>query len=312
MNSITTLPSDFDANSDFSFSIDLSVEMGSATISPSQEGSTGLKRPTAGHRLTNRRSNKSGPELSWIFTYGYAVRGTGDARIYCNYDNGKCKATYSSPDGSTSNVIRHLKKAHGLMGAKQGKFQIIHVVKNFCEDTKLYFTMLAEDVWSRSGKPMSDPAVVFGPLDKHIRSSTSVTPNVKNIRSFHTKEEFRQVLVKVLVKNALPYNFLDRDELQELLYMARNTRTEADVALPSPNKMKGLINKTYEQARLEIEALLHDQERISFTVDVWTSGEGVSGFNDYLGIVGHFIDKDWKPRQVLGGFEVLESAHTGK
>lgn len=145
-------------------------------------------------------------------------------------------------------------------------------------------------------------------MDRHVRHISSNT--VQN-KVFFTKQQFRETLVKLLVKNALPYNFVSSNELQALLNMARNTESESDVSLPSPNTMKRLVNSSYDQAKIEISSLLHDQDRISFTCDVWTSGEGVSGYNDFLGVVAHFIDRNWNPRQVLIGFEVLEEGHTG-
>ncbi|OBZ80210.1 hypothetical protein A0J61_11741 [Choanephora cucurbitarum] len=51
------------------------------------------------------------------------------------------------------------------------------------------------------------------------------------------------------------------------------------------------------------------EKKISFTIDTWSSSVK-NGASDYMGVVAHFIDEDWKPKTLLIGFESLEQRHT--
>src|ERR1043165_5324816 len=49
-------------------------------------------------------------------------------------------------------------------------------------------------------------------------------------------------------------------------------------------------------------------EKISFVLDAWTSSNMLS----FFGIICHYIDSDWKLKDILVDFVCLEGSHSGE
>ncbi|KAI0229039.1 hypothetical protein L0F63_004844 [Massospora cicadina] len=69
--------------------------------------------PKASTEIKAKRSSRA--SRSWIFTKGYARR-TRNEELSCHVEClvAGCGKTYTSHDGSTSNISRHLLRAHGI------------------------------------------------------------------------------------------------------------------------------------------------------------------------------------------------------
>ena len=71
------------------------------------------------------------------------------------------------------------------------------------------------------------------------------------------------------------------------------------------NKITNIFN--YEQANLQ-KKLQEILGKISFTLDTWTSKNQKS----FIGVIAHWISKDWKLQQCTIEFCHFEGSHSGK
>lgn len=78
--------------------------------------------------------------------------------------------------------------------------------------------------------------------------------------------------------------------------------------IPTANTVKNRIMNCYEEDKIKIKALLKDiPGKVSFTMDCWTSPSAKS----FLSLTAHFIDKNWKLKNVIIDFIQMNDSHTG-
>ena len=58
---------------------------------------------------------------------------------------------------------------------------------------------------------------------------------------------------------------------------------------------------------LQTITLMENIKKISLTVDAWTSPFQ----DDFLGVTAHWIDDNWRQKELVIGFEPLNGTHTG-
>jgi len=141
-----------------------------------------------------------------------------------------------------------------------------------------------------------------------VGESDNTTPESYSV----TKEMFNDALIKLILKNSLPHTFVNSHEFRHLLNLVRRAASPNIVQVYSANTLASRIRSKATDYKARIISVLKRQTKVNLTMDVWTSSSGTNGSSDYLGVVCHFIDKDFRPKQVLLGFEVLMNTHTGK
>lgn len=165
---------------------------------------------------------------------------------------------------------------------------------------------LAETLWKNSGCQAEKPS---GAIDRHLvhmNAFDNAGPSVS-----YNSTGFKECLVRFVLMNNLPYNIVSSKDFQLLLDVTRNlNHRPQDAVLPCPNTLSTNIDSKRKMLHSAVKDLLAQQHKISFTVDAW-SGGGSNGSSEYLAIVAHFIYAEFKPQQLLIGFEVLDNSHTG-
>jgi hypothetical protein len=118
-----------------------------------------------------------------------------------------------------------------------------------------------------------------------------------------TQEDFDLQVAKALVAINAPFRAIDNEELRRALSM-----TAHGLRIPRSPKISRLVTGYVE--KLETSLLRHmvAGSKISIAYDTWTSPNNYA----FLAVVGYFIDKDWKLREVLLGFEHLVGRHIGR
>ena len=124
------------------------------------------------------------------------------------------------------------------------------------------------------------------------------------------KQIIAHAAMKFVVQNNLSFTIVNAPELQQLMTMAFRAPNEATIQLPSANTIREKALGEFDALFPAITEWLSKQEKISLTIDTWSSSVK-NGASDYMGVVAHFIDEDWKPKTLLIGFEPLEQRHTG-
>jgi hypothetical protein len=82
-----------------------------------------------------------------------------------------------------------------------------------------------------------------------------------------------------------------------------------EVSLLSANSLRRDIDLAYEHKFMRMRGLLHETPgKVSFTVDGWTSPNSQA----FLAITAHWIDLEWRLREVLLDFAPLSGSHTGE
>ena len=122
--------------------------------------------------------------------------------------------------------------------------------------------------------------------------------------SVYSKSSFETQLLRSFVALNLPFRSVNNIQLRRLLTMLR----PHEIFIPHAMRLKILLNDRIGQIEVELLNDLPDGAKISLALDIWTSPNNIA----FMAIVGYFIDRKWKLREVLLGFEPLSGQHTGK
>ena len=100
--------------------------------------------------------------------------------------------------------------------------------------------------------------------------------------------------VEWIIINQHPFTLIEEPKFIDYVHMLN-----PDAVLISADTVKRKIMDLYEANIDKMQESFQDiLEKISFTLDVWTSPSTKS----FLAITAHYIDKDWKLRNVLVDF----------
>ncbi len=118
-----------------------------------------------------------------------------------------------------------------------------------------------------------------------------------------TQEDFDLQVAKALVAINAPFRAIDNEELRRALSM-----TAHGLRIPRSPKISRIVTGFVEQLETNLLKDMVAGSKLSIAYDCWTSPNNYA----FLAVVGYFIDKDWKLREVLLGFEHLVGRHIGR
>ena len=110
-------------------------------------------------------------------------------------------------------------------------------------------------------------------------------------------------LVRVLLSLQLPFRAVDHLQVRRLIYMLN-----PDAHIPSPTTIRTQLQKRTQDIEDQLLVDLPPEGKISLALDCWTSPNKLA----FMAITGYFIDKNWKYREVVLGFEHIQGSHTGE
>ena len=102
----------------------------------------------------------------------------------------------------------------------------------------------------------------------------------------------------------LPFRSVNNIQLHRLLTML----WPHDIFIPHATWLKTLLNDRIGQIEVKLLNDLPHGAKIPIALGIRTSPNNIV----FMAIVGYFIDRKWKLREVLLGFEPLSGQHTGK
>ena len=120
-----------------------------------------------------------------------------------------------------------------------------------------------------------------------------------------TQEQWARKQVILLAKSSLPFQFLARKDFAELIELAQLAPSTPQLLNPvtARRRLQSMVKEGQERVLLD----LPPTAKLSIALDCWTSPFQQA----FMAITGYFIDKDWKYRETLLGFEPLHGAHSG-
>ncbi|KAF2308942.1 hypothetical protein GH714_025281 [Hevea brasiliensis] len=160
---------------------------------------------------------------------------------------------------------------------------------------------------------------------KHLRESCKKYPYKKKLNkeksqralSFHkhsggedvklTSWQFdqdacKEALVKMIIKEELPFRFVEKEGFTEFLQVA-----VPQFKIPSRYTIARDCYQLFISEKKKLSAFIASQcQRVSLTTDTWTSVQNLS----YLCLTAHFIYSKWKMQKRILNFTVIKS-HKG-
>ncbi|KAI1285863.1 hypothetical protein EDD11_000654, partial [Mortierella claussenii] len=132
-------------------------------------------------------------EGSWVWRWAEKRTTNGETKAFCAVKGCRQKTGYAFAGSSTTNLIKHLSKVHGLSQDNQND----------------------------------------GSFSGRASIGDALTNQGKRSSAHFSTEELEQKLCKVLVRHKLPYTFVQSSALQELLHLAHAAPSMNDLKLPS-------------------------------------------------------------------------------
>jgi hypothetical protein len=141
------------------------------------------------------------------------------------------------------------------------------------------------------------------PVDDGTQSTleTFANPRPRDFNSF----VFRSMILRLFTTRQLPLSLIE-DEAFRALLVYLEPRLEKSI--PSRRSLGRYIAKAYDASQSKVEqSLLGAITKINVAFDIWTSpGRRFS----LLGVVGHYLDHQQRPCNVLLGLPRLRGSHT--
>jgi hypothetical protein len=118
-----------------------------------------------------------------------------------------------------------------------------------------------------------------------------------------SEQEFRKRLVRMVVEGMVPFSTVDLKTLRSAFNLLK-----PGVPIPSAKTLKSDLMACFREEDDRInERLRRECSKISVTLDCWVSPNNKA----YLGVTGHYIDKNWALQSLLLDFVPLPGPHTG-
>ncbi|CAB4446773.1 unnamed protein product [Rhizophagus irregularis] len=151
-------------------------------------------------------------------------------------------------------------------------------------------------------------------LNKHIKNKHSSSEklqemSIKDILKAVPKwrydnNEILKCLIKWIIINQHSFTVVEESTFANLIYTL-----QPDARLISADTVKRKIMDLYENNVNKVkESFKNIRGKISFTIDIWTSPSSKS----FLSLTAHYIDNDWKLRNVLVDFIQIFGKHMGE
>lgn len=182
---------------------------------------------------------------------------------------------------STGNILRHLREEHRV--------------------TPPTPINRREDV--PRGTPAESTISYASSTSQPERSSSSILSFTHRVDII----EFRNLLIRWIVQQQVPYFAVDQQEFRDLLYyLAPGLK---DILSTSHTTIGRWIKAEYQAAKQSIkELLVKSLSKIHLSFDLWTSPSGLP----ILGLCAHYLDQSLELRHPLLALKYMKGSHTGE
>lgn len=239
-------------------------------------------------------SNRSRSELWKHFSK------TSENTAKCGY----CTEAIRITGGSTGNLTRHLKRKHPTVPVQENASKSSRISQTCSTTSQSESTSTMSEIsggnnLSEPGTSLAEPAI----LRKPSRQQSLFTEFVSRPISISKSNKFDRQIVKLIVKQYLPFAIVESEELKELVKMMC-----PGYQMPSRKTVsQSLIPKLYNEVLEDVKMKIEKARAVCLTTDSWTSINNES----FVAITGHYIDGDTLHSSLLGCFKYSD-AHTSQ
>src|SRR5262249_2925223 len=148
-----------------------------------------------------------------------------------------------------------------------------------------------------------------GNMWKHVKRAhpdalNAQQPDAGSRGAVYSHDVFHGAVVEWIITSNQPFSEVRAPSFREMI---RASNPNAKV--PSKGPVRHNIDARFEEEKEHVRDVLKGVPgRLSFAVDIWTS----SNVYAFLGIVVHWTDVEWQPRNLLMDMPPLAGGHTGK
>lgn len=143
-------------------------------------------------------------------------------------------------------------------------------------------------------------------LGKKIYGVYAAKPNF-DVTGGYT-EYIHDLIQRCFIQNFIPASVLDDEDFCQMIAGVFFCPWPELLVPLSAKRMRICTKEAHLKIKNSIMELLQKQESLSFTLDMWTSPNSYG----FLGVVVHYIDKNWEPKKLVIGMEHIEGSHTAK
>jgi len=143
-------------------------------------------------------------------------------------------------------------------------------------------------------------------MKRHLMSKHGICESTETYttRSLSTVESLKKDIVYMIVTQNLPFTFIESEGFKGIMRHIPYSGFGF-----SATTLTRIIQNECESAITHLQDLLNDTcQSISLSLDIWTCPT----VDAYLGIIGHWIDPDFKYYQRLLDFKLISGLHTGE
>lgn len=119
----------------------------------------------------------------------------------------------------------------------------------------------------------------------------------------YNQETFEILLVQFLVKSDSAFELVRNKEFKNLL-MYLNSNVQMPSSATCKRRIVGLYDK---QVQIEIKKMKELNTKLSCSLDIWTSPNGVA----FLGVHAHYVSSSWTLEKQLLAFSPFPGVHSG-
>ncbi|KAJ9059819.1 hypothetical protein DSO57_1039758 [Entomophthora muscae] len=139
------------------------------------------------------------------------------------------------------------------------------------------------------------------------KSASRVSPKPVKTETNTGSGNSQNKLLELCLLSHIPFKAVDHPSFRSFLVKgSSNKKSEAKA-----NRVSELILESipdvFKKKIQEVKFLLQQQPHISITCNIWHSPYS----DDFLSITSHFVDSNWRQREIMIGFENLNPSYTG-
>ncbi|KAJ9056877.1 hypothetical protein DSO57_1039651 [Entomophthora muscae] len=209
---------------------------------------------------------------NWIFSQGYGEKVMADAGLMIRCAIPECDRLYRSVNGSTSSIRNHLKRKHGIEGPLESE------------------TVSASPVVTVAAVPQPKKPNTI-PI---VEPMTSLPPPRKQVTPVKPKSVY--IPLENLEENKIPLEVLQDPRLLRFIGTSLPANSQVNLSVMPGNVLEDASIQV-QLYKSKVRDILRRQIGVCITLGRWNNEKGLK----QIVVTSHFIDNDWKPKELLLG-----------
>ncbi|GFR80547.1 zinc finger BED domain-containing protein 4 [Elysia marginata] len=204
-----------------------------------------------------------------------------------------CKRKFDIHLGTTTNMLRHLKRFHpeAVLNSHDEQWVEAYLSKSYVSLSKEAETPLSggTELSTACHTDLSSVRATESSVSNHQASSTStIKPSPK--KSMTKSNRHHEHYLNLVISELIPCSFVESAGFQNFIKALRLNST-----IPDQNEMEADILKLYTTHQNQVQQQIDGAASISLSIEVWEYKEG----HRYMSVTGHFISGRWERQSFI-------------